>query len=177
MKSGVIALAPALAWLASCAAHAPVRRLEPSPPAGSESIQLVHANAHEVVRTLNDLEAASFWKAMSRGCVLYRPVGLDVMNVPMMTQLEAGGRSRFADLKRWRPVELPAPSAESSAAELREHLARPPRQLPGPDMAPPPPTFWVSGPRTLVVLEAHRDEEYFERVRDLVERLDSPSDD
>ncbi len=175
MKSGVIALA--LAGLASCATHPPIRRLEPSPPAGSESIRLVHANAHDVARTLNDLDAASFWKAMSRGCVLYKADGVKLMRVPMTAQLEEGDHARIAAMKRWSPVERPAPSAESSAAKLREHLARPSTKLPGPDMAPPPPTFWVSGPRTLVVLEAHRDEEYFDRVRDLVDRLDSPSAD
>ncbi|MCY2961040.1 MAG: hypothetical protein NTY35_12825 [Planctomycetota bacterium] len=88
-------------------------------PDGAATLVLLHADARDVARLLNDLVEKGYWKARSRSCVLYAPPEV---------------------------IEVPRPS------------------------------FLAWDARTLVVLEASRDEAYLPQVRELVERVDVPSD-
>jgi len=160
--------------VAACASKSAVERVESSPPAGSESIRLLHVDAHEVARVMNDLDTASAEKARSPGCVLYKFGDEDVMEVPNTAASEFEDRRRWEEVRGARelPDELVRRTAESMAVSLRRHLEDAPARFAG----PPPPTFLPWDSRTLVVLEAHREPDYFARVRELVRRLDAPSD-
>lgn len=177
-----ISAALVIGVLGACASKPVVEREEPIPPAGSETIRLLHADAHEVARVLNDLDRASSEKARSRrsrGCVLYKFGDEGVMEVPNSAALEFENRRRWEEIQGARELdsdELVRRSAASMAEQLRVHLEDSPARFAAPYMPSPPPTFLAWDSRTLVVLEANREPEYFGHVRDLVRRLDAPSD-
>lgn len=169
-----------LGLLGACATKPAVERVQPTPPAGSETIRLLHADAHDVARVPNDLDTASSSKARARGCVLYKFGDEDVLEVPNSAALELEDLRRREEIRGTRemdPDELMRMSADSTAESIHRHPEDPPARFAGPHVRPPPPTFLPWDSRTLVVLEAHRDPDYFARVSELVRRLDAPSDD
>lgn len=157
-------------------AHASSVRAERTLPDGAVRIELRHADAHDVTRTLNEFDEASFWKAHSRGCVLYKAP--EVLSWPTASDEAREDAAKWDALLRegrWIEVDLASQVDEWQIEALREYLRGGSRVRPLFRIEPPPPSFRAWDERTLVVLEAERDEEYLPRVRELVARLDQPA--
>ncbi len=155
--------------------HATSARAERSLPDGAVKIELRHADARDVARMLNELDEASFWKMHSRGCVLYK--GPEVLTWPTASDEEREDAAKWDALLRegrWIEVDLASQADEWQIEALREYLRGGSRVRPLFRIEPPPPSFREWDERTLVVLEASRDDEYLPRVRELVARLDQP---
>lgn len=171
-------IALALGVLGACATESSVELALPNPPAGSETIHLLHADAHDVARTLNDRIEAEFWKNIPPSCAL--PLGvysLERWKLVAPTQEATPPSAKASTVRELDLDEQVRLYAESTAEDLRWHLERPSVTVAGPHVVSPPPTFLAWDARTLVVLEAHREPDYFEHARDLARRLDAEAED
>jgi hypothetical protein len=153
--------------------HETPQSVERTLPDGAVSIELRHADACDVARTLNELDEASFWSARSQGCVLYMPLEalIEPAAIERAAETAAKRKSLFDDA-RWIEIAPAPPCEERQLESLREYLRGGSRLRPLFRLAPPPPSFRAWDARTLVVLEAGRDESYLPGVREFVERVD-----
>lgn len=138
-------------------------------PAGAEAITVRHADAREIARRLGALEESESTRKHPRGCAL--PKRFDSFTVPEVDSrsLEEWKEAGFREVEKEERLRY---VIELRAEWLREILESEKDGAPGSEFDAPPSSFEPWNECALVVLEAHRHDDYFARVREYVASLD-----